>query len=460
MSSPLLAMPGIVSVWGNGAGLFQDAAGTIVAAAEGDRVGHWADQVGTHHLVQAAAGQRPTLQAATPWKGAPGVVFDHLASQVLASSTFNATSGVTEGCWFLAYQRPRGDRGQGLLETPNGVLALYDSAGSVQFEHHVAAGQYAIYRDNAYHGKAMVAIHDGAQAGAARYRLRINRTDRPIRDQVGAVDVMTATTTPGLNMGAGLTGTILEAGYLARVPTEEEIATWEAYCAEQFFAQGESKVHVLGDSVPKGYPFNTEDGLNWPSRLSVILGWPVQNVSTVAYTIALMELSGGTIDQDRDEWRQRDVVVLECGTNDGFQNHTPEQAIVDMTVSVANRHLYGYEVWVQTLPFAWPGGQGVTDPTQEEYDAFRATYNAAVRDRSLGHDGVFDLAAEPGFEQPINTTYYNADLTHMDAPGSLAIAQAAAAVIAPGPPPPLPPGEVDAGAVVGVGSGLRRGARP
>lgn len=456
MSSPLLAMPDIVSVWGNGEGLYQDAAGTIVAAAEGDRIGRWADQVSNHHVVQATAGQRATLDAATPWKGAPGVVFDHLANQVLASSTFNATSGVTEGCWFLAYQRDRGDRGQGLLETPNGVLALYDSAGSVQFEHHLSAGQYAIYRDNAYHGKAMVAIHDGSQAGADRYRLRINRTERTIRDQVGTVDAVTAVTGPGLNMGAGLSGTILEAGYLARVPTAEEIAIWETYCADQFFAQGESKVHVLGDSVPRGYPFNTEDGLNWPSQLSIILGWPVQNVSTVAQTIALMELSGSAIDQDRDEWRDRDVVVLECGTNDGFQGRSGEQAIADMTVSVANRHLFGYEVWVQTLPFAWPGGQGLTDPTQEEYDTFRAIYNTAVRARSLGQDGVFDLAAEPGFEDPIDTTYYNADLTHMDAPGSLAIAEAAAVVIAAGPPPP-PQAEASG---VGAGAGMRRGARP
>lgn len=456
MISPLLSMPGIVSVWNNGMGLFQDAAGTIIASATGDRIARWEDQVGNNHVVQTTVGKRPTLDAATPWKGAPGVVFDHTLSQVLSNTTFNATSGVAQGCWFIAYQRPRGDRGQGLLETPNGVLSLFDSAGSIRFDFRLSSSQYAIYRDNAYHGKAMVAIFDGSKAGANRYRLRINRTARPIRDSVGIPDAITPTTGPGLDMGANLTGTILEAGYLSRIPTDEEIAQWETYCAEQFFSRGESKVHVLGDSVPRGYPFNTEDGLNWPSRLGVILGWPVQNVSNVAYTIALMELSGAAIDQDRDEWRHRDVVILECGTNDGFQGRTASQAIADMMVSVANRHLFGFEVWVQTLPFAWPGGQGVLDPTQEEYDAFRAIYNSAVRSRSLGQEGVFDLSAEPGFEQPINTAYYNADLTHMDAPGSLVIAQAAASVITQGPPSLQPSSSND----IGAGQGMRRGSRP
>ena len=430
MPTPLLSMSGMVSVWANDTGWFQDVAGTVPAAGT-DPIGRWSDQIGTHHLTQATAGNRP-VRSTTTFKAKPGIQFSSAAGQVLRSSTFNATSNVAAGCWFIAWYRPRTDHGQQVVEPTSGVLGVYDSSGTMRFEWHMGAYKFGSYLDAHYHGKATVAIFDGSQSTPAnRFRFRTNKLDRTANFALGgsngAPDAgVTATVAAGLNVGSGGDLTILEMGYLARVPTQSEIDAWEAWCAATYFDQGKKKLHVLGDSVPKGYPSHQTDGLDWVTRVGVLLGssWTVQNVSTVSFRIAEMELQGLTIDQDRDEWRARDVVILECGTNDGFQNRTTAQAIADMTVSVTNRHAFGYETWVQTLPFAYPAGQGLSSPTQAQYDAFRSAYNAAVRALTMGHDSVFDLQAVAGFENPVTTSYYDLDLTHLETPGAAAVAQA------------------------------------
>jgi lysophospholipase L1-like esterase len=436
--NPFPEMADLSAYWQNGTGIYQDSAGTTPATADGDPVGRWEDQIGGFHLTQATEAQRALLTAETPYKAQPGVTFEgHLGTHVLNNAAFQETSAVTAGCWFIAFYRPLSSRaGQQLLAPALNTLAVHDESGDVLFWDNSGDYNFGAYGDRAYHGKAVIAIYDGTQAAAAdRQRLRVNRTDRVANYALGngPIPATTYACAAGLNMGSNLRGTILEAAYLPRVPTAQEIADVEAYWASKFFAQGHKKIHVLGDSVPKGYPDDQENGLDWPSQFGDLLGdpWTVQNHSLVAYKIADMELSANAIDEDRDEWREQDVVILECGTNDGMDGRTVAQAVADMTTSVANRHANGFtQVYVQTLPYGDPEGVGAA-VSQATYDAFRTDYNAAVRALAMGHDGVFDLQAVAGFEDPVTAGYFKADLTHLTSTGSAAVAAALAAELTP-----------------------------
>lgn len=60
-----LALPNLVGWWRADSGVYQDAARTTPATADGDPVGGWADQSGAgNHLGQATGSKRPTLQLA------------------------------------------------------------------------------------------------------------------------------------------------------------------------------------------------------------------------------------------------------------------------------------------------------------------------------------------------------------------------------------------------------------
>lgn len=437
--------------WQNGVGWWQDSAGTTPATGT-NPIGRWDDQSGSgYHLIQATAGNRPTRVADSGFKAQPGVSFDGTLSQFLASATFQETSNVTAGTWVVAFQRPSLSRSQAIIVPhTTQVLGIYDSAGDLFFMEQFANSQFVSYRDRCYHGKAVVAVYNGTLPAAQRFRFRINQTDRPVATQSGAVDAVTPTVTAGLDMGRSngasyLTGTILEAAYFPYALTTAQIQTVEAYWAATFFDEGKKKFHVLGDSIPFGYPFDTGNGLRWPDQLLGLLGapWEEQVVALVAYMIAQMELSGGAIDGDRDEWRARDVVILECGTNDGVLAHTASQALADMAISVANRKARGFETIVQTLFYAYApaSGQPITQP---EYESFRAAYNAGVLAGATGADQVLDMTTKPGLNQPINAAYFNgADNTHLVAPGAAYVASVYRDFLT-GTTPPIPPGPAPA----------------
>lgn len=435
---------GCTDYWQNGVGLYQDSAATTPATANAASVGCWRPVVGTHDLT-AAGTVRPTLTAATPYKAKPGVSFDRTNSQKLTSATFNATSNVTEGCWLIAFYRPQLAQNQGIIGPTGDCLALLDD-GSGSLALTTSGSVHGITRDDCFHGKAIIAVFDGAQAAANRLQVRNNRTQRTVDLSLFGNNPPAATPTvaAGLDIGSYeggfyFTGTILEMAYLPRKPTPTEIAAVEAYWGQTFFDQGQNKVHVLGDSIPFGYPIHNADHLNWPEQLDGLLDatWdPTQNVSIVGYTIAAIEGSGGNIDYDRDEWRTRDVVILEAGTNDGAQSRTAAQALTDMTASVTKRHLFGFETWVQTLPYA-DGAAFGTAQTAAGYEAFRQAYNSGIRAGSTGADRVLDVAARPGWTLPINTAFYTGDRVHLDTAGHTDVAQAAYDLIN-GITPPAP----------------------
>lgn len=448
MASPLLTIPGVVAYWQNGVGVWQDTAGTVPATANGAPVGRWDDQVGGFHVTQTVDATRPSVVAASPYKARPGVTFTAASSTDLRNGAFNATSNVTEGTWVLAYYRP-GTSGSPVIEPPSNVLMVYDQSGSPRF--FFTTPRSAAYVDGCFHGKALLAIYDGDQAVAAdRFRLRVNRTDRTPTYTGIAPDAVTATVAAtGLRLGPSFNGTILEAAYVDHALTADEIDAIEDYWAEHFFDQGQSKVHVLGDSIPAGYPNHTVDGQNWPTQLDGLLpsDWSVQNVALTGYEIRNLEGVAATIDRDRDEWRTRDLVILEAGVNDIFFERTTEQMITDQTASVANRHLKGYEVAVQTLI---PVGISV-----EEWEDRRIAYNEAVRNGGLAADSFFDLVAIGGFaSSSVGNAYYEADDLHLNAVGAAAAAAAAYEFIMGAPPLPS--------VVTGRrwGFGIRRGSRP
>lgn len=421
--------------WRNEEGLFQDAAG-LLAAGAGDTVARWDDAINGHNLLQAIASKRPTLTA-TAYKNRLGLVFDHTAEQVLRSTTFQGTSSRTQGTWFLAFQRPGLSRVQGFVEPTSGVLGVHDEAGGLYFSWHNGAFVYGHVSDFTYHGKALVVIYDGTQGVAAnRMDFLLNNEDKAI-SYTGDPDPSTLAVAAGLDMGlySGLylNGTILDAAFMQGRATPEQMTAVTNYYATRFFDQGQKKFHVLGDSIPKGYPDHTADGLDWPNQLLALLdsSWSKQSVTTVAYQIDQMEPQAvSTIDPDRDAWRAKDIVYLCCGTNDGMNGDSGATALTQMASQVAARHNKGYEVIVQTLPYADATQSGLPI-TQPDYETFRAAYNAGVRNGDTGADHVLDLAARSGWDDPgRNAAFYNADNIHTTDVGNADIAAAVADLLA------------------------------
>lgn len=453
MSDVITELPDLVADWQGGVGTFTDEAGTTPATVEGANVRRWEDQHGGFHLTTTDT--PPTVTAESPYKEQPGVTFDRDLGHYLHNAAWTATSGVTEGTWISAYERDHNGQSQYIVDSQDSqCLAMWDNGGSPTLAW--ATGNLTRWPDNAYHGKLGIFRYDGSLSAPTRTRLRLNRSDRAVSQLAGTIGATTLVSAPGLWVGsqsggtAGLTGTILRLAYVDRAITDEECDEIVDLYASTHFEQGHRKFFVLGDSIPYGYPLHTSDGEAWPDLLVDLLGapWEHQVNAIVAMRTAQMESSGlAAIDPDHDDWRDREVVMLECGTNDLVQGHTTEQALVDMTASVAARHTQGFtEVYVQTLPFADPRLVGVS-MTPAEYDLERLPYNAALLAGDTGADGVLDLAVVPGFFDPINASYYTGDLVHFDTPGAAATAAAALAFL-DGPPPDPPPPSGGTGAAL------------
>lgn len=440
MLNPIPATPNLEAYWKADVGVCSDAAGTT-PATDGQAVLFWSDQ-GPHgfHLARKTTDPTPTLTASSFFKGRPAVAFAAASHQYLYNAAFNKTVSATAGTWVVAF-RATLSTAAGPVWPANNGFAVDDESGNLYFWTNSGNYEFGKVHHTSLWGKLVVARYDGSQpTSATRLRVRVNRTDRVPVYAGSAIGTTLPPGAAGIYVGkqaanpSYLDGLVLEAAYFSRALSDPEIAAIEAYHAAVYFAQGQSKVHVLGDSIPHGYPDHQTDGLDWPTLLGAALGppWTVQNVSVIAYTTAQLENSfTSQVDPDRDEWRVNDLVIVESGTNNLAQNQTAAAALAEMTTSVAARHAQGFAVAVQTLlPRQDAANMATFGQTQGGFDAGRASYNASVLAGSVGSDYAFDLASNPGFTTLVgNPNYYQGDLVHTTAVGNAAIAAAAKALV-------------------------------
>lgn len=79
---------GLIAWWKADAGLFQNSNGTTAASANNDPVGYWGDSVGTRHIIEATAGERPLLQTALP-----SILFDGTDDRLAYAGAFTDVVG-------------------------------------------------------------------------------------------------------------------------------------------------------------------------------------------------------------------------------------------------------------------------------------------------------------------------------------------------------------------------------
>lgn len=424
-------------------GLFQDTGGTTPATSNTNPIGLWQDQSGNgYDLTQSTSGKRPTLELTSPYKSKPAIKFVAASSQYLFNAAFNLTSNPTGGTWVIAWQTAATSSSQCIASPTGGSLAvLYDNQYPT-FYRHAGAAQYGRFNSVHPHGRLLICRYNSAGSGdAGKLRMRSNRIDRTLTfpNAITGADgafVVSAGLDVGRFWGADanfLDGRLFELAYYTRTLTDAECDDLDDYFAATYFSQGAKSVHCIGDSLTEGYPI-TLDTLSYPAKLGTLLGspWVVTNHGVRAYKIAdLAATADAQIDADRDEWRARDVVIHQGGTNDFSLGRTVSEAIADMTDEVTDRKTTGFEVYVCTVP---PRGDltGGTTPTAAGFESDRTAYNTAVRNGDTGADGIIDWAADSRLSNPANATYYySGDLVHFEEAGNDVAAELAADEINP-----------------------------
>jgi lysophospholipase L1-like esterase len=431
-------------------GLYQDTGGTTPATADGDPVALWEDQGGGgYDLTQSTSGKRPTLDLDSGYKSTPAVAFDRASTQWMSNAAFHLSSNPTAGTWVLAYRTVDPSASQAILSPHNNSLATGYDSGNVFFTRHGGAAQGGSFSSPHEHARVVICRYDSGQTGDAnRFRIRSNRVERSLsysNPPILGIDAGSAVSA-GLWVGrdwsgeaAIFNGRLWEAAYYTRALTDPECEDVEDYFAETYFDLGEKKVFCAGDSLTTGYPDNNTNGLDWPTKLGLLLpSWTVAKHANVALPIDEIEIiAASQIDPDRDEWRARDVVIHQGGTNNLY-NMDDADTLAEMAASVSARHAKGFEVLVVTVPPMGPQDDK-TGPEEAEFEARRLLYNAALRDGDSGADGVIDWAAAAAFSDPTDLTYFNADLVHFTAAGNDVAAELAQAAIEPVSPPVTSP---------------------
>lgn len=425
------------------AGLFTTDVGSTVASSNTDPIGRWEDQSGGgYHVIQPTSGKRSTLLSSSSYKSKPAVKFTAASSQWLSNADFNLTSNPVGGTWVVAWQTDAISSSMAVVAPFNYSLGLQYDTGNVTFWRHGGGFEAGYYNSPHTHARLTICRYNSAGSGdAGKLRIRSNRINRTLSffNPVSGISAGTAVG-PSLFLGrywaaeTGLfDGIIFEVGYYTRTLNDAECDSIDSYFALNYFAQGNKKVFCIGDSLTEGYPI-TLGASSYPTKLATALGsgWTTQNNGIRAYKIAdLAAIADAQIDIDKDDWRDRDIVIHQGGTNDFGAGNTVSQALADMTAEVTDRKATGFETYVCTIPPRGDLTSGTT-PTAAGFESDRTAYNTAVRAGNTGADGVIDWAADSRLSNPANATYfYSGDLVHMEAAGNDVIVEITKSVIDP-----------------------------
>jgi lysophospholipase L1-like esterase len=188
--------------------------------------------------------------------------------------------------------------------------------------------------------------------------------------------------------------------------------------------------HVVvchGNSITDG-SFATVHIYNYPEQLRALLDsmdqgeWTVHNEGTGGLrTPELTAEFAAVVDVHAGAGRNI-VVVMEGGNDLKNTPSTVAQALQNMADYYAAASAAGWEVWTCTAT-----------PRTEAINSDITTFNAALRaNPELYGDELIDVAAAANLTNPADTSYYDADGTHLKNAGFTAIALAVLDALIPG----------------------------
>lgn len=181
-----------------------------------------------------------------------------------------------------------------------------------------------------------------------------------------------------------------------------------------------------GDSLTRG--FAATAGYEYPTVLAAALGsdWEIRNFGVDSQTLNAMS-SDAVANNDTPFattlGTRKNVLVAWGGTNDLYYGDSAATAISDFETYCAARKAAGFKVVACTIIDRTESGGSWTA-------ADAATFNASVRANYATYaDALCDLAADPRLDDYTDSTYYQADGTHLKDAGYAAVAELVEAAV-------------------------------
>ncbi len=389
----------------------------------GDRSGNGYD------IIQATASKRPTFVANSGFSNQPALRFDIDKAQEMTQGSFPYISGASKATRILVYHMLTANNA-GLVGTVNGGFDYYHLPGGAGTVYSMTAlWEYGVSHQNVAGRGPFLGVQgfDGTALGDTnRMKLRINRKDRTLTFP-GIISSIIPAYPIGFRVGRQngsseyFNGYLLEQIFVNDTITPDELAQIETYVQARYFSNEINSVMCEGDSLTEGYPI-TFNELSYPAKLTAQLGrkWIYRNAATRAEQTSNMLLQGDSqIDQNRNEWRARDITVLLAGTNDLFQGVSTATLKANLKAWCELRRSRGFKVIIGTIMVA--GGNDVPG----DYEAKRVEINQWLRDNyQTFADRLVDFAADPRLDDYNDATYfYSGDFVHMTAAGNEAMAE-------------------------------------
>lgn len=400
------------------------AANEIVGLANGDPVGTWPDLSGNgNDATQGTAANKPLWYTSTQTMGAnarPIVWFDGTNDQMATGSMLGAAYNTAITVFLVARKA-----GTALK------VALADSTGPY--------GKLYMARQVSGANKFWQYYTEDLTDTLLQYNtpditpmrietLRYNGSARVLR--IDGVQVSSVACTGNLGLTGGVIlgnnagsfqwdGGISEVLVFNRVLSDVECLRVERWLANKY---GMNQVFVFdGDSLTFGT--GSTPGNDYPAQCMALLGgaWDSQNFGLASATIVDMESDGAT-QVDPYSRRVAPKNLLSCwgGTNDLF---TDSAATVWTNIQTYcnNRRARNWRVVLLTvLPRSAPGTPG-------DFETKRQALNTLIR---AGYTGCADVLADVAADDRIgdagdeeDTTYYDADLVHLNDTGYGVVAE-------------------------------------
>jgi lysophospholipase L1-like esterase len=404
-------------------GVYTDAGTTL--ATNGQTVEQWNDQSGNaRNMTQATAGLRPVYTTGL-LNGLSGVVFNGTAGEYLKNTAL-AFSDQAVTIFFVYAVNARAIAGTyiggsiGLLFGCTSTTGCNITLGSNYFNASIAddnLGQLATINLSA--SSATCRTSYGDQAGAE------------VTDSMGALGSNTNT---GVTMAATFAGatasgvniTIYEALVYNSSLSAGNVTTVEAYLKAKWLVgqtiTSSTPVFVMdGDSGPAG------SGLTLNSQEFVQVGTSVlqsntptlvRNLSSggATFTTLTARASGYINSIPSVTLTEPALLGISCGHNDLVAGATPASLLATVQTYINNAFAAGWKkVSIATLtPFLNPA----------TYETQRQAYNALIRSTYANNSNVIiaDVGNDSSIGYPgaqLNSTYYQADYTHLTAAGNV-----------------------------------------
>lgn len=408
--------------------LFQDSAGTTPVAAADDPVGMARDKSGLgNHATQATAGNRLVYKQ-NLYNGRSGLEVVTAGKKLVTPSIMGASFNTALTCYAVVQSSGTATK---IFASASGAN-FYDGRVATSFH---SVNTAALSDTNiSTAGLGTTYLQAFTYDGAVK-RLRAHGAASQILTREAATGNLTLS--GGLHIGdmssGGFTwdGSILGLLFINRVLTGEEQRNLLNWYKQKFALSVDVQPRVWcdGNSLTRGFGSSDPATESYPAQMAPLLpGWTITNLGLDGYTTALLDTQDATRLYPRyDITRPKDIVVMWEISNDLYGGGVVADALTRYATWCQKARDEGYKVIAATVLPRSGGSPPVT------FEADRQTANTSVRANWATYaDALADIAADTRIGDPgddLDTTYYNADATHLNATGYGVVAGIVAPVV-------------------------------